>query len=54
MGFHKNLEDTFTVPVASKRDGIKPLNVFSFALVAGGDWTGLRASELVVKADSIS
>lgn len=54
MGFHKNLGDTFTTSVASKRDGTKPLNVFSFALVAGGDWTGLRVSERVVKADSIS
>lgn len=26
-----------TVSVASKRDGRKPLNVFCFALVAGGD-----------------
>lgn len=37
MGFRKYLQDMFTVSVASKRHGSEPLNVFSFALVAGGD-----------------
>lgn len=31
------IQDMFTVPVASKRDGSKPLKIFSFAVVAGGD-----------------
>lgn len=47
MNFYKYLQDMFTVSVASKRDGSKPLNVFCFALVAGGDWEVLWLSELI-------